>query len=168
MVLKGLVSQPKGACTRVTYSLRAVTDSLRPSAAQFPNNRCLGWRPWNTTTKTWDDYTWEDFNTTRIRRENIGKGLVDMHKSLGVGGTQYGIGLWSQNRPEWQLTGTPSFADRVGPRLTISRSRMHVSIFVQRFTLRNLGSRHYRVHYQSRLVTLCGHVAEPRSRPHQA
>lgn len=71
----------------------------------FPKSRCFGYRPWDPVKKTWGDYKWDTFEQASERRANIGKGLVELHAEQGVSGTQYGIGLWCQNRPEWQLTG---------------------------------------------------------------
>ena len=71
----------------------------------MPNNRCLGKRPWDPKTKTWGDYVWEDYATVQRRRKDVGAGIVSLHEQHGVPGKQYGVGLWCQNRPEWQITG---------------------------------------------------------------
>lgn len=39
------------------------------------------------------------------RRKNFGAGLVHLHKQAGVTEESYAVGLWCQNRPEWQITG---------------------------------------------------------------
>lgn len=39
------------------------------------------------------------------RRGNFGVGIVEIVKRAGVVDEKYGVGLWCQNRPEWQLTG---------------------------------------------------------------
>lgn len=39
------------------------------------------------------------------RRAAIGVGLAELHERIGVQGRNYGVGLWCQNRPEWQLVG---------------------------------------------------------------
>ena len=41
----------------------------------------------------------------------MGAGLVHLHKQVGVTEQSYGIGLWCQNRPEWQITGGWSASD---------------------------------------------------------
>jgi long-chain acyl-CoA synthetase len=46
-----------------------------------------------------------DYGTVQKRRANFGVGIVEVNKRAGVVGSKYGVGLWSQNRPEWQLTG---------------------------------------------------------------
>jgi len=70
-----------------------------------PKNRCLGHRPYNPDTKTFGNYVWEDYETVQRRRKNMGAGLVHLHKKAGVTDEKYGVGLWCQNRPEWQITG---------------------------------------------------------------
>jgi long-chain acyl-CoA synthetase len=40
------------------------------------------------------------------RRAAFGAGLVELHHKHNCHRPgQYGVGLWSQNRPEWQITG---------------------------------------------------------------
>lgn len=50
-----------------------------------------------------------DYTTVQRRRANLGVGIVEINKQAGVGEQKYGVGLWCQNRPEWQLTGGLSF-----------------------------------------------------------
>jgi len=72
---------------------------------KFPANRCLGWRPYNVATKTFGPYEWMDYQTVQRRRTEFGAGLIELHKHAGVTEQKYGVGLWCQNRPEWQITG---------------------------------------------------------------
>ena len=46
-----------------------------------------------------------DYQTVQRRRKNFGIGIVELHKQEGVTEEKYGVGLWCQNRPEWQITG---------------------------------------------------------------
>ena len=46
-----------------------------------------------------------DYGTVQKRRANFGVGIVDVNRKAGVVEQKYGVGLWCQNRPEWQLTG---------------------------------------------------------------
>lgn len=57
----------------------------------------------------------------------MGAGIVELHKAIGVTDEKYGIGLWCQNRPEWQITDlgclsqslfTVSIYDTLGPDAT--------------------------------------------------
>lgn len=45
-----------------------------------------------------------DYATVQRRRANFGVGIVEINKQAGVMESKYGVGLWCQNRPEWQLT----------------------------------------------------------------
>ena len=72
-------------------------------ASRNPHGKCLGHRPYDATHKSWGPYVWETYAQVQKRRANLGCGLLALHESLGKKGKQYGIGLWCQNRPEWQL-----------------------------------------------------------------
>ncbi|KAG5288071.1 long-chain-fatty-acid-CoA ligase [Histoplasma ohiense] len=79
-------------------------DIFESSVSRNPKNRCLGARAWDPVTKTWGPYQWIDYQTVQKRRAALGVGLVELHSRIGVQGAQYGVGLWCQNRPEWQIT----------------------------------------------------------------
>ncbi|AEO61871.1 hypothetical protein MYCTH_2141082 [Thermothelomyces thermophilus ATCC 42464] len=84
---------------------RTVHDLFENSVAQYPKNKCLGWRPWNPTTRTFEPkYVWLTYAEVAERRKNLGAGIVELHHRLGVKEDKYGVGLWAQNRPEWQIT----------------------------------------------------------------
>jgi len=94
------------------------------AAHKFPHAPCLGYRPYDSARKTWGPYEWLDYETVQKRRADLGVGLVEIHAREGITGTQYGVGLWCQNRPEWQLTDlacmsqslfTVSLYDTLGP-----------------------------------------------------
>ena len=76
--------------------------------ARYPKNKCLGHRPYDPVAKTFGPYVWQDYETIGQRRKNFGAGLVHLHRQAGVTSSKYGVGLWCQNRPEWQITGTSS------------------------------------------------------------
>jgi long-chain acyl-CoA synthetase len=81
-------------------------DIFEASVARVPTNRCLGWRPWNATTKTWEPkYVWMTYEEVAERRKNFGAGIVELHHRIGMKEDKYPVGLWAQNRPEWQITG---------------------------------------------------------------
>ncbi|KAK3386951.1 hypothetical protein B0H63DRAFT_468717 [Podospora didyma] len=86
-------------------SLQTFHDLFEDSVRRVPNQKCLGWRPWNPVTKTWEPkYVWISYKEVAERRKNFGAGLVELQKQNGVTETKYGVGLWAQNRPEWQIT----------------------------------------------------------------
>ena len=45
------------------------------------------------------------YGDVQKRRANFGAGLVQITKEAGVVEQKHGVGLWCQNRPEWQITG---------------------------------------------------------------
>ncbi|KAJ3506321.1 hypothetical protein NM208_g16091 [Fusarium decemcellulare] len=45
-----------------------------------------------------------DCSEVDVRRKNFGAGIVEIHKLINYPGDKYGVGLWSQNRAEWQIT----------------------------------------------------------------
>jgi long-chain acyl-CoA synthetase len=84
---------------------RTMHDLFEHSATQYPRNQCLGCRPSNADTKTWETkYVWINYAEVAERRKNFGAGIVELHHRLGVKEDKYGVGLWAQNRPEWQIT----------------------------------------------------------------
>ncbi|KAH0399728.1 acetyl-CoA synthetase-like protein, partial [Aureobasidium melanogenum] len=102
-------------------------DYFEQTANRIPNAKCLGQRPYDPTTKTFGPYVWETYGQIQERRKNFGVGLVHLHSKHGITGRQYGIGLWCQNRPEWQVVDlgcmsqalyTVSLYDTLGPDTT--------------------------------------------------
>lgn len=75
------------------------------TANNHPSRKCLGYRPFDPNTKEFGPYQWMDYSTVQRRRANFGVGIVEANKLAGVTDRKYGVGLWCQNRPEWQLTG---------------------------------------------------------------
>ncbi|KAL3417668.1 Long chain acyl-CoA synthetase 7, peroxisomal 2 [Phlyctema vagabunda] len=102
-------------------------DMFENSVKRRPNSRCLGSRPWDSAKKTFGDYEWITYGEVAERRRNFGVGLIDLHKQVGITGDRYGVGLWCQNRPEWQVADlgcmsqslfTVSIYDTLGPETT--------------------------------------------------
>lgn len=79
-------------------------DMFEFAATRFPHSPCLGYRPYDTAKNAFGPYEWIDYETVQKRRTDFGVGLVELHAREGITGTNYGVGLWCQNRPEWQLT----------------------------------------------------------------
>jgi long-chain acyl-CoA synthetase len=80
-------------------------DAFELAVKRTPNARCLGHRPWDPVTKTLGKFQWQTYAETAVRRKNFGAGVAELHKNIGITGRQYGVGLWCQNRPEWQISG---------------------------------------------------------------
>lgn len=89
--------------------VQTLHDAFEMSAKHCPKKQFLGWRPWNVATQTHDEkFVWMTYAEAAERRKNLGAGLVEIHKAAGVTADKYAIGLWCQNRPEWQITGMSS------------------------------------------------------------
>jgi len=85
--------------------IQTLHDVFEAAVRKFPNNRCLGARQWNQATRTWGDkFEWITYAETAERRKNFGAGVVEIHKAINHPADKYGVGLWAQNRPEWQIT----------------------------------------------------------------
>ncbi|KAJ9644366.1 uncharacterized protein PV06_06303 [Exophiala oligosperma] len=95
---------PDGTLQTLDNSVLTGHDMFEHSAQRYPHSPCLGWRPWDSSKNAYGAYEWMDYETVAKRRKDFGVGLVEIHAREGITGTQYGIGLWCQNRPEWQLT----------------------------------------------------------------
>ena len=105
-------------------SVRTAHEMFESTAARIPNSPFLGYRPYDSESKTFRPYEWIDYGTVQRRRANFGVGIVELHKKEGVTDDKYGVGLWCQNRPEWQISDlacmsqslfTVSLYDTLGP-----------------------------------------------------
>ncbi|RYP90751.1 hypothetical protein DL770_003146 [Monosporascus sp. CRB-9-2] len=86
-------------------SIRTFYDTWEDTVKRFPNNRCLGARPWNPATKSWEEkYVWQTYAEVNKRSKDLGSGIFEIHRRIGVPPGNYGVGIWSQNRPEWHIT----------------------------------------------------------------
>lgn len=85
-------------------AIKTAHDMFEITANRIPNAPGFGFRSYNSAKKTFNPYEWIDYETMQQRRTDFGKGLVELHAREGITGIQYGVGLWCQNRPEWQLT----------------------------------------------------------------
>ncbi|OJJ44858.1 hypothetical protein ASPZODRAFT_134258 [Penicilliopsis zonata CBS 506.65] len=91
--------------TTLDPKVRTLHELFESAAASHPKNDCLGHRPWNPVTKSYGQYVWINYETVEKRRLAFGAGLVELHLKHGCHRQgQYGVGLWCQNRPEWQIT----------------------------------------------------------------
>lgn len=85
-------------------AITTVHEMFESTANRIPNARCLGVRKYDAKTKSFGAFEWIDYGTVQRRRANLGVGIVELHKKYGHNGQKYGVGLWCQNRPEWQIT----------------------------------------------------------------
>ena len=88
-------------------SVQTIYDWFEQTVRKYPNAKALGTRPWNPQTKSWDNkYTWLTFTEVSAKSKDVGAGLIEVHNQAGITDDKFGIGLWSQNRAEWQISGT--------------------------------------------------------------
>ncbi|PKS12189.1 hypothetical protein jhhlp_001487 [Lomentospora prolificans] len=86
-------------------AIQTTYDLFEDVVRKFPNSRCLGSRPWNPQTKAWENkYVWQTYADVSKRAKNLGAGLVEIHRKAGITADKFGVGLWSQNRAEWQIS----------------------------------------------------------------
>ncbi|ETS84751.1 hypothetical protein PFICI_02776 [Pestalotiopsis fici W106-1] len=78
-------------------------DMFEQTAKRQPDARCLGYRPYNGSTKSFGPYIWYSYDNVLKRSTDFGKGLAELLEANGVGGRQRPVGLWCANRPEWQF-----------------------------------------------------------------
>ena len=90
----------------VDTAVRSAHDIFESAAKKYANKRCLGERSYNGAAKTWGNFEWQTYGQVAERRRNFGVGIAELHRQIGVTDEKYGVGLWCQNRPEWQITGT--------------------------------------------------------------
>ena len=119
--------QKDGLIHTLDPDVKTAHDFFEQTAKRLPKWSCLGHRPYDGSTKTFGPYVWETYEQVQKRRANFGVGLVALHENLGINSRQYGVGLWCQNRPEWQIVDlacmsqslyTVSIYDTLGPDTT--------------------------------------------------
>lgn len=94
---------PNGMIHTLDESCTTAHDFFEQTANRIPNQYAFGARPYDPKTKVFGPYEWETYGQIQKRRANVGVGLVTIHEQLGITGKQYGVGIWCQNRPEWQI-----------------------------------------------------------------
>ena len=95
--------QKDGIIHTLDPSVRTIHDAFEQTANRLPKKNLLGHRPYDASTKSFGQYVWQTYSQVQKRRANFGVGLRALHEELGADGIQYGVGLWCQNRPEWQI-----------------------------------------------------------------
>ena len=131
------------------------------AANRQPTHRCLGQRPYDPATKTFGPYQWIDYQTVQRRRKNFGIGIVELHKQEGVMEEKYGVGLWCQNRPEWQITGEGYGALSKGLCSLTARLGMHVTSTLYGFFIRYSWTFSHRIYHQTCFISLYRHLPSP-------
>ncbi|KAG9964683.1 acetyl-CoA synthetase-like protein, partial [Aureobasidium melanogenum] len=73
------------------------------SASVYRTQNCLGYRPYNAESSSYGPYSWISYSAAAERRKNFGAGLMKTHQDICGSLPQGGVGLWCNNRPEWQI-----------------------------------------------------------------
>ncbi|WPH04243.1 acetyl-CoA synthetase-like protein [Acrodontium crateriforme] len=84
-------------------SIQSMHDAFEQTAKRNANGKFLGHRPYDPATQKFGGYVWETYGQIQKRRANFGVGLITLLEDVGSVGIQQGVGLWCQNRPEWQI-----------------------------------------------------------------
>ncbi|KAI9170968.1 Long chain acyl-CoA synthetase [Paramyrothecium foliicola] len=91
--------------TTVDPEVHSYHDLFESAAKKWPNKPCLGARTWNPATRSHHErYDWLTYAQVRERKNNFGAGIVELHRAINYPKETYGVGIWSQNRIEWQIT----------------------------------------------------------------
>ncbi|KAG6205776.1 hypothetical protein E4U35_002320 [Claviceps purpurea] len=103
-IYRGWRFRDRELLTTFDPEVRSVHDMFEISARKRPNKKCLGMRKWNSTTQAWaDGFEWMTYGQVAARKNHFGAGLVEIHSRVGHSQDKFGVGIWSQNRPEWQI-----------------------------------------------------------------
>ena len=140
-----------GPLVNIDTQIQSVHDLFESTVQRLPHAPCLGHRPWNSAKNAFGPYEWIDYETVQQRKNALGAGLIELHSREGITGANYGIGLWCQNRPEWQIVDlaamsqslyTVSLYDTLGPQASefiirhadlacVATSLNHVSLLLK-------------------------------------
>ncbi|UZJ57447.1 hypothetical protein CBS101457_006767 [Exobasidium rhododendri] len=85
-----------------------IYDLFHVGRERSPNKPCLGHRPWDSTVGDFKrEYVWLTYGEVEELRTAVGSGLSQLVKDgklgPGVGQSDWTIGIWCQNRPEYQI-----------------------------------------------------------------
>lgn len=106
-VYRNLRFRDRPLLTTYDPDVRSIHDLFEVSARKRPNKRCFGTRKWNPATQDWAGvYEWSTYGEVAEQRKLFGAGIVEIHKRINYPKDKFGVGIWSQNRPEWQIAGT--------------------------------------------------------------
>ncbi|KAG8969388.1 hypothetical protein FRC03_003079 [Tulasnella sp. 419] len=123
----GHYRNPKWSQLKGDLEVGTVADLFESGLAQAKTMNCLGHRPIKSQEPlTFEaEYVWETYEQIDTRRRAVGSALVELFTSGRLtAGELETVGLWSINRPEWQIVDialqsyrkvTVSLYDTLGP-----------------------------------------------------
>ncbi|KAH8655431.1 hypothetical protein BX600DRAFT_515252 [Xylariales sp. PMI_506] len=91
---------------RLDPELQTLHDMFEASVQKRPGANCLGSRLLDSAAKAWSpQYVWLSYAEVAQRRKDLGYGIRELLSGLGLADDKScGIGMWAQNRAEWQIT----------------------------------------------------------------
>ncbi|KAG6335217.1 hypothetical protein ID866_3862 [Astraeus odoratus] len=91
--------------TNAPTALKTLPDVFNNGYSMNPDAKLLGHRPLlSKTPLKFGPYVWQTYRQVDVRRRRIGSALHHMFNTGELKATDLEtVGLWSQNRPEWQL-----------------------------------------------------------------
>ncbi|KAG9613739.1 acetyl-CoA synthetase-like protein, partial [Aureobasidium melanogenum] len=89
--------------TTLDKNITTMHEMFERSASVYRTQNCLGYRPYNAESSSYGPYSWISYSAAAERRKNFGAGLMKTHQDICGSLPQGGVGLWCNNRPEWQI-----------------------------------------------------------------
>ncbi|KAG9947959.1 acetyl-CoA synthetase-like protein, partial [Aureobasidium melanogenum] len=89
--------------TSLDPNITTLHEMFERSASVYATQNCLGFRPYSAETGSYGPYTWISYSAVAERRKNFGAGLLQTYQDICGSLPQGGVGLWCNNRPEWQI-----------------------------------------------------------------
>ncbi|KAH0372757.1 acetyl-CoA synthetase-like protein, partial [Aureobasidium melanogenum] len=89
--------------TTLDPNITTLHEMFERSASVYATQNCLGFRPYSAESSSYGPYSWISYSEVAERRKNFGAGLVKTHQDICGSLPQGGVGLWCNNRPEWQI-----------------------------------------------------------------
>ncbi|KAG0653703.1 medium-chain fatty acid-CoA ligase faa2 [Monosporozyma unispora] len=94
--------------TCTDHNLKTFFDHFQFAVRMWPQNHCLGVRPYDPVTRTWEpEYKFETYQQVYERAQCFGSGilsLVNVKKKLNLENNNFVVTILSHNSPQWVIT----------------------------------------------------------------
>ena len=94
--------------TCTDHHLKTYFDHFQFAVRMWPNNHCLGIRPFDPSTKQWQNkYVWETYQKIFDRDQNLVSGilsLVNVKNRSSLKDNKFIVTILSHNSPQWVIT----------------------------------------------------------------
>ena len=102
----------KHLITCTDHRLKTYFDHFQFAVKMWPNNHCLGIRPFDTDTKQWkNEYVWETYQQVFDRAQNFGSGILSLvnvkrrtRTTTHLRDNRFIVTILSHNNPQWVIT----------------------------------------------------------------